>query len=332
MVKMNEIKGITLVSLVVTIIVLIILAGVSINLLVGDKGIVTKAKEGRDKYANAAVYEQEQLTTITKYADSITSGGGTDTGEIISKQESFIGCYADVDGNGTIDGVIYADLLIGKPDAGIWGEDDYTHDYSLPTGVTTSNVKNYVISEETKIDARFDNTPRYVISPSRRNSGSKDRFYVMGLNDLTDGTNNDFYWYSESLFSDYELTESDTEADASASENCGSGKSNTTKMLAKWNAEAYGPKDDRDLWKWIDVGENGVNKGWFVPSIAELTTYAVALNITEDNYTNFHMSPFYWSSSYYRGKTVAWAIEFGCEYIDSLSTCNTFRVRLATTF
>ena len=37
-------KGITLVALVVTIIVLIILAGVSINLVLGDNGIITMAK------------------------------------------------------------------------------------------------------------------------------------------------------------------------------------------------------------------------------------------------------------------------------------------------
>ena len=37
-------EGITLVALVITIIVLIILAGISINTLVGDTGIITKAQ------------------------------------------------------------------------------------------------------------------------------------------------------------------------------------------------------------------------------------------------------------------------------------------------
>ena len=41
-------KGITLVALVVTIIVLIILAGVSISLVLGNNGLVTKAKEGAE--------------------------------------------------------------------------------------------------------------------------------------------------------------------------------------------------------------------------------------------------------------------------------------------
>ena len=42
-------KGITLIALVVTIIVLIILAGVSINILVGDNGIITQAQKAKEE-------------------------------------------------------------------------------------------------------------------------------------------------------------------------------------------------------------------------------------------------------------------------------------------
>ena len=40
-------KAITLVALVVTIVVLILLAGVSINLVIGNNGIMQKAKEAK---------------------------------------------------------------------------------------------------------------------------------------------------------------------------------------------------------------------------------------------------------------------------------------------
>ena len=40
---LKENKGITLVALVITIIVLLILAGVSISLVVGDNGVLTQA-------------------------------------------------------------------------------------------------------------------------------------------------------------------------------------------------------------------------------------------------------------------------------------------------
>lgn len=50
-------KGITLVALVVTIIVLIILAGISISLVLGENGIITKAKEAKNAQANAEAAE-----------------------------------------------------------------------------------------------------------------------------------------------------------------------------------------------------------------------------------------------------------------------------------
>ena len=42
-------KGITLIALIVTIIVLIILAGVSINLILGKNGLIEKAKFAKEK-------------------------------------------------------------------------------------------------------------------------------------------------------------------------------------------------------------------------------------------------------------------------------------------
>ena len=44
---MKNIKGITLIALVITIIVLLILAGISITMLGGDNGILTKATESK---------------------------------------------------------------------------------------------------------------------------------------------------------------------------------------------------------------------------------------------------------------------------------------------
>ena len=58
---MKNQKGITLVALVITIIVLIILAGVSIALVLGENGILTKAKEGKENYAKGANSEHDQL-------------------------------------------------------------------------------------------------------------------------------------------------------------------------------------------------------------------------------------------------------------------------------
>lgn len=64
-------KGITLVALVVTIVILLILAGVSLSLVLGNQGLVTKANEGRTNYTNASNYEHETLTNADKYINSL---------------------------------------------------------------------------------------------------------------------------------------------------------------------------------------------------------------------------------------------------------------------
>ncbi len=57
-------KGITLVALVVTIIVLLILAGVSISLVLGDNGIITRAQDAVTKYKEAEEEEQWQMNNF----------------------------------------------------------------------------------------------------------------------------------------------------------------------------------------------------------------------------------------------------------------------------
>ena len=57
-------QGITLISLVVTIIVLLILAGVTISALSGDNGILTKAQEAKEQYEEAAKNEEQQLAGV----------------------------------------------------------------------------------------------------------------------------------------------------------------------------------------------------------------------------------------------------------------------------
>ena len=64
-------KGITLVALVVTIVVLLILAGVSISLVIGQNGIVTKAQEAAHNYQVAANEEKTGLNAATDELNQI---------------------------------------------------------------------------------------------------------------------------------------------------------------------------------------------------------------------------------------------------------------------
>ena len=59
-------KGITLVALVVTIVVLLILAGVSINLVLGNNGIIAKAKDAETKSAEASQNDLKGMNALTE--------------------------------------------------------------------------------------------------------------------------------------------------------------------------------------------------------------------------------------------------------------------------
>ncbi len=64
-------NGITLIALVVTIVVLLILAGITISLVFGENGIIAKAKEAVEKTNQSAINEQEQINELAGYLDNM---------------------------------------------------------------------------------------------------------------------------------------------------------------------------------------------------------------------------------------------------------------------
>ncbi len=64
--KLKNQKAITLISLIVTIVILIILAGITISMTVGDNGIITRAREARNLYINAQEEEQVKLNALAE--------------------------------------------------------------------------------------------------------------------------------------------------------------------------------------------------------------------------------------------------------------------------
>ena len=119
---MRNNKGITLVALVVTIVVLLILAGVSINLVLGENGIVAKTKEAKDKTEQAQSNELQDFNNISGEIDEILSdngsgnggtGGGSGTDKKVPAEptEETAPYYPDGDFK-TIDGTIDSGLVI----------------------------------------------------------------------------------------------------------------------------------------------------------------------------------------------------------------------------
>ena len=76
--------GITLIALVVTIVVLLILAGVSINAIFSENGIIKRAKDAQNKMDQATQNDLDSINELNNWIDGKingTTGGGTTGGD-----------------------------------------------------------------------------------------------------------------------------------------------------------------------------------------------------------------------------------------------------------
>ncbi len=83
--KKTENKGITLVALVITIIVLIILAGISINLVLGENGLFARARKAAEDYQQAAINEQEGFNDLYDEIETYGEGNLPENQETLTK-------------------------------------------------------------------------------------------------------------------------------------------------------------------------------------------------------------------------------------------------------
>jgi hypothetical protein len=68
--------AITLITLVITIIVLLILAGITINLTIGEDGIITLSQQSGENYVQVSNNEQSDLEDLTDYLNEKTAAAG----------------------------------------------------------------------------------------------------------------------------------------------------------------------------------------------------------------------------------------------------------------
>jgi len=210
--------------------------------------------------------------------------------EAIPNSTEYVGCYADMDANGTVDGVIFADHGYGMVGTSPWG--DSWGPYSVTK--ITSGLKEYYISQESYTNSNWGT--HEVISPVEGTSGT-DRFYVMALSDISTST---YTWYSAASGN----LDSSRNVATSAND-FGSGKSNTIFMVSAINAGTYGTGTSTDMWKVIQnnstypLATSTSDSGkWFVPSKGEWSAFGGELGITSSNYSStYGLSYYYWSSS-----------------------------------
>ena len=95
-------RGITLIALVITIVVLLILAGVSINAIFSENGIIKRAKDAQNKMDQATQNDLDSINELNNWIDGKTNGttgGGTTGGDAnpstTSKISTLVGTVVD---------------------------------------------------------------------------------------------------------------------------------------------------------------------------------------------------------------------------------------------
>lgn len=91
---MKKQKGITLIALIITIIVLLILAGVSISLLVGDNGALKKAVNAKTATERTSVIEYAQAEIIGKQAEN--EGSNIKKSDLISILNNYFSNVSEI--------------------------------------------------------------------------------------------------------------------------------------------------------------------------------------------------------------------------------------------
>jgi len=315
-IKMRKTKtqrGITLIALIITIVVLLILAAVAISSIQND-GILHYAQNAADSWNKAS---QNEAGILGDYVNYLANMGATgENVETISTDEDCVGYYVNLDNNKTdAEGIIYIDLA--KTTSGSW------NDYSYTITNVTNGLKEYTVIEEEYTTEEFGTAK--LIEAVAGSTGTTERFYVMALTDVNPGT---YYCWYDAAF-DSGISDSSV-----AATGIGAGKTNTSTMLTKWNADEYGAKNDNgtyeDMWGIVE-------DGWYIPSADEWAAFGSTLNITSSDYRNKGLESCYWSSSR-AAENSAYYVNFNREELGEYGLMGpdpmdfSIAVRLGTTF
>ena len=307
----NEYGGVAIIVIVIAVLLLLVGSVKSLDEATGKVNGSGVASMVGNKFS-------ESINKFQKSFMAVDAAKGPNGEPVISKDESQVGKYADVDGDGTVDGIIFADLMVGG--SGTWNDYDTSVSWANAQGSytipTVTSTKDYYVSQESYTN-KLGGTAE-VLAPT--GSGNV-RFYIMSLSNLS-GT---YDWYNSAKgnMNDYATT---------TSQEFGKGKDNTTIMISKWEAKAYGEQnacaDHKDIWGQI---KSQANNGWFVPSRQELAAFAGQLGITKSNYSSKGLSGWCWSSSQF-STDYAYGLNLSYGYVDNNLVNGNGYVRLSATF
>ena len=130
--RLIKVAGVTMVALVVTIIILLILAGVVITLVVGDNGIITRAKRATEIYKEAEENEQIQLNNLYTQLASINN-----------ENSKSVTIYGDQE---SINSITNVPVTINVDGSGVNATKAYNVTINRPSGVRAISEKKATIT------------------------------------------------------------------------------------------------------------------------------------------------------------------------------------------
>lgn len=132
MIKLNKNKGITLIALVITIIVLLILAGISIATLTGENGLLSKATTAKEETKKAEIREEIELAIAAIQAEELQKGNKVTLETLAGSEEE----PGQLENSKDLEGITAK--LNGKQITGEYKGYDYTIDENLKVRIGDS--------------------------------------------------------------------------------------------------------------------------------------------------------------------------------------------------
>jgi len=176
-------KGITLIALVVTVIVLLILAGISISMLAGNNSILQKATDAKTETERGEVYEQISLATASGEMDYYSNG----TDRLTAYKNALLNGVEGIDRDNLTDNS--SNLITGT----VTTKSGKKYDFSVPVPVTDITIAEHEekVIELTSVYAKLYNDGTLILSSTDYTDSSKTLTKDFGMVENKSANN---YW------------------------------------------------------------------------------------------------------------------------------------------
>ena len=204
-------KGITLIALVVTIIILLILAGVSIAMLTGNNGILSQAGRAKDRTREEGAREKIQLEVMGAY----DKYGDIDLGKLKTNLDNNVGADTSKINDILIDGATTGKITVDGKDFYVDGNGNVL-DYDGPEGTDTpeKSTETTIDRSNGTIDVVFLQNTSYAVSQTPNAPALDNTMVPVKYNTETKNWNvcskDDTEWYN------YAVQSSTTESGGSS--------------------------------------------------------------------------------------------------------------------